>query len=115
MVTEGLKKEFRKLGVGLIELVAGAEALVKELSTPPGGAVEILYGDGFPAPPGAPQTRDALLQMVASVEEFPCLTSHQVGGRPVVPVALQMEWFAQAATQQQVGSRFRGLRKLQIV
>lgn len=55
MVTEGLKKEFQRLGVGLIDLDAGAEAMVKELSAATGGAVEILYGRlsgparGFPA------------------------------------------------------------------
>ena len=115
MVTEGLKKEFQRLGVGLIELEAGAEAMVRELSAAPGGAVEILYGDGFPAPPGSDKPSGGLLQVVASVEEFPCLESHQVGGRPVVPVALQIEWFAQAATAAQVGQRFRGLRQLQIL
>jgi acyl transferase domain-containing protein/NAD(P)-dependent dehydrogenase (short-subunit alcohol dehydrogenase family) len=115
MVTEGLKKEFQRLGVGLIELDAGAEAMVRELSAAPGGAVEILYGDGFPAPPGSDKPGGGLLQVVASVEEFPCLESHQVGGRPVVPVALQIEWFAQAATAAQVGQRFRGLRQLQIL
>ena len=115
MVTEGLKKEFQRLGVGLIELEAGAEAMVRELSASPGGAVEILYGDGFPAPPGSDKPGGGLLQVVASVEEFPCLESHQVGGRPVVPVALQIEWFAQAATAAQVGQRFRGLRQLQIL
>ena len=118
MVTEGLKKEFERLGVGLISLEAGAQALVNELSVAPGGAVEILYGDGFPAPPGLPSgagSSTALLEINASVDEFPCLTSHQVGGRPVVPVALQIEWFAQAALQQQLGSRFRGLQQLQIL
>ena len=115
MVTEGLKKEFQRLGVGLIELEAGAEAMVRELSAAPGGAVEILYGDGFPAPPGSDKPGGGLLQVVASVDEFPCLESHQVGGRPVVPVALQIEWFAQAATAAQVGQRFRGLRQLQIL
>ncbi|MBS2033641.1 SDR family NAD(P)-dependent oxidoreductase [bacterium] len=115
MVTEGLKKEFQRLGVGLIELEAGAEAMVRELSAAPGGAVEILYGDGFPAPPGSDKPGGGLLQVVASVEEFPCLESHRVGGRPVVPVALQIEWFAQAATAAQVGQRFRGLRQLQIL
>ena len=118
MVTEGLKKEFERLGVGLISLEAGAQALVTELSVAPGGAVEILYGDGFPAPPGSTSgasSGTALLDINASVEEFPCLASHQVGGRPVVPVALQIEWFAQAALQQQRGSRFRGLQQLQIL
>jgi len=115
MVTEGLKKEFQRLGVGLIELEAGAEAMVRELSAAPGGAVEILYGDGFPAPPGLDKPSGGLLQVVASVEEYPCLESHRVGGRPVVPVALQIEWFAQAATALQVGARFCGLRQLQIL
>ena len=115
MVTEGLKKEFQRLGVGLIELEAGAEAMVRELSAAPGGSVEILYGDGFPAPPGSDKPAGGLLRVVASVEEYPCLVDHQVGGRPVVPVALQIEWFAQAATVLQVGARFRGLRQLQIL
>jgi NAD(P)-dependent dehydrogenase (short-subunit alcohol dehydrogenase family) len=118
MVTEGLKKEFQRLGVGLIDLQAGADAMVRELSAAPGGAVEILYGDGFPAPPSSgPPTRrpDALLQVEASTAEFPCLDSHQVGGRPVVPVALQIEWFAQAALQRELGTRFRGLKGLKIL
>ena len=125
MVTEGLKKEFQKLGVGLIELQAGAQALVDECCQAPGGAVEVLYGDGFPAPPpqtggsraaaSAPGSSAPLLQLNVSTEELPCLESHQVGGRPVVPVALQLEWFAQAALTRQLGSRFRGLSDLQIM
>ena len=122
MVTEGLKKEFQRLGVGLIPLEAGAQALVRELSTPPGGAVEVLYGDGFPEPPQEkPLAAQAnagdgvvVFETTASVADYPCLESHKLGGRPVVPVALQLEWLAHAALHGKIGPRFVGLEDLQI-
>jgi acyl transferase domain-containing protein/NAD(P)-dependent dehydrogenase (short-subunit alcohol dehydrogenase family) len=123
MVNEGLAREFGRLGIGLIPLDAGAQALVNELSVPPGGPVEILYGEGFPPAPGdveVPEVaavRDSkpLFETTASVESMPLLSSHLVGGRPIVPVALMVEWFAHAALHGTIGPRFVGFDNLKIL
>ena len=119
MVTEGLKKEFERIGVGLIELDAGARAMVDELCNPPGGPVEILYGEGFPEPPKGVKPvstgKQPVFETPLTVEELPALTSHVVGGRPVLPVALMLEWFGHAGLHQSLGARFAGLEGLQVL
>jgi hypothetical protein len=114
MVTEGLKKEFTRLGVGLISLDAGAQALVNDMCAAPGGAVEVLYGDGFPAPPQKAAAEKVAFETTVSVSEYPVLESHQVGGRPVVPVAMMVEWLGHAALHGKIGPRFTGLKDLQV-
>jgi hypothetical protein len=84
--------------------------------------VEILYGDGFPEPaqekPVAAHANagdgQVVFETTASLADYPCLESHVVGGRPVVPVALQLEWLAHAALHGKIGPRFVGLEDLQI-
>ncbi len=42
MVTPALKKLFAAEGVEIIDLAAGADYLLRELATPPGGPVELV-------------------------------------------------------------------------
>jgi acyl transferase domain-containing protein len=110
MVNDGLRREFARLGVGLIPLVAGARALVDEITgAGQGHEVEVLIGDGFPEPahPG--------LSLRVSLERYPFLDSHRLAGRPVVPVALLVEWMAHAALHAQPGMRFVGIDDLAIL
>ncbi|MBI3925166.1 MAG: polyketide synthase dehydratase domain-containing protein, partial [Armatimonadetes bacterium] len=124
MVTPALRKEFERLGVGLIPLLAGAECMVAELGSGSLDEVEVLIGDGFPEP-AAPANNGRAQGTSASVngrppltltvskrisrEELSCLGSHIIGGRPVLPMALMLEWFGQAALQSQLGMKLRGL------
>ncbi|MGE0490702.1 MAG: SDR family NAD(P)-dependent oxidoreductase [Vulcanimicrobiota bacterium] len=122
MVTPGLKKEFERLGVGLIPLDGGAQALVKELSHPAKDEIEVLIGDGFPEPERpAPRltatasTLSPVLERKLSTENFPFLESHVIGGRPVLPVAVILEWFAHAALHGNIGLRFFGIEDLRVL
>lgn len=50
-----------------------------------------------------------------SVERFPFLTSHVIGGRPVLPVAVMLEWLAQAAGDAHSGMAFFGIDNLRVL
>ena len=99
MVTPALKKRFEALGVALIPLEVGAQMLVSELLSSNQQQVEIVLG-------GEPKAEALLSDGAAQSTTFdvlvkrsthPYLDSHQVKGVPVLPVALVLEWFAQAA------------------
>ncbi|MEW6277794.1 MAG: SDR family NAD(P)-dependent oxidoreductase, partial [Candidatus Eremiobacterota bacterium] len=111
MVNAGLAREFARLGVGLIGLEQGAEALLAEL-TAPRDEVELLLGSGLPAPPEPRQT--PVLELMLSVGDFPFLESHVLSGRPVLPVAMMLEWFAHAALHAHPGLRFVGVEDLAV-
>ena len=49
------------------------------------------------------------------VDEYPVLTSHVIDGRPVLPVALMVEWFAHAAMVQNPGLVFHGCDDLRVL
>ncbi|MCE7871509.1 SDR family NAD(P)-dependent oxidoreductase [bacterium CPR1] len=113
MVHDGLAREFTRLGVGLINLEQGAQALVEEL-TASREEVEILLGSGLPAPaPQAPRA-ESVLQLKLSVGDYPFLASHVLGGRPVLPLAMMMEWFGHAALHANPGLRFAGLEEVAV-
>ena len=91
MVTPALEKQFAAMGVALIPLEDGASRFVAELgcASPP----EVVIGADLPGPalPGGE------VQRRASARLTPFLRDHTVATSPGVPVALAMEWFAQAA------------------
>ncbi len=97
MVTPALEAHFASLGVPLIPLDAGANALVAEAAdgspvtevvlgaAPTLGAIA-LHGD-----------RALAVGVHANRDSHSYLASHCIAGVPVVPVALVVEWFARAA------------------
>ena len=121
MVTPALAREFERIGVGLIPLEAGAQAVVDEFSHHGSVQAEVLFGDGFPEPPrGVKATQQSepsgelLLQKTLSVDSLPFLDSHQIGGKPVLPMAFMQEWFVQGALQTGAGLRLREVRDLKV-
>lgn len=151
MVTDALRREFARIGVGLIPLQAGAQALVRELAHPEPD-VEVLIGNGLPVssaqqpcrsnvaacdndcqtldprprspeplttattPTGVTSTPSVadVLEIPLSLDRCPFLASHRLGGRPVVPMALMVEWMGHAALHQNPGLRFVGIDGLVI-
>ena len=93
MVTPALKAEFQKEGVALLPLLDGARAFCAELGEAPGSPVEVVVGAGFGDEPAAAWA-------VASVHQldpaWPVLAAHRLAGRPVLPLAMTLELFAQA-------------------
>ena len=71
MVTPSLAREFERLGVGLIPLEAGAQAMRDELCVPPGREVEVVIGNGFDAtqPDERPQAAPPVEQHGAAANE----------------------------------------------
>jgi NAD(P)-dependent dehydrogenase (short-subunit alcohol dehydrogenase family)/acyl carrier protein len=101
MVTPALEAAFTAEGVGLIPLETGAKLFVDELRGDAGGAVEVVIGAGF----GDSEEAGWSLSRAVRVERsWPVLADHRLSGREVLPLALTIEWFAQAARQVADGS-----------
>jgi NAD(P)-dependent dehydrogenase (short-subunit alcohol dehydrogenase family)/acyl carrier protein len=125
MVTPALEQEFRRIGVGLIPLEAGALALVEELSSANAGEAEVLIGDGFPAAPTpkpAPAKRietvdDAspAFERRLDVKSHAFLRSHVIGGRPVLPAAIMLEWLGHAALHENPGLQLAGFDDFRVL
>jgi len=122
MVTEGLRKIFEREGVGLIEPDAGADFFVRDVLGPTGEAVEVLavadtqhatrytQAPAIHSQPGAlssPSFHPAFDRDV-SVRALPCLVSHVMNGRAVLPAALIIEWLAHGALHGNPGLAFHG-------
>jgi acyl transferase domain-containing protein len=124
MVTPGLKKLFASEGVGLIPLADGADFLVNEFRSEAGDAeVVVLVTDSStvpeePAPPEHPKLSERLpvaFERALEIADHPVLESHVLNGRPVLPVALMVEWLAHAALHQNPGLLFHGIDGLRVL
>lgn len=122
MVGEGLKKLFQKEGVGLIPLDQGAALLACELaSSNPAVEVSVLAkGSSFPREENssklktevsAPVTFERRLELL----EHPFLEHHVIDGRPVLPMAIMLEWLAHAALHENPGYQFHGCEDFRIL
>ena len=114
MVTEGLRKIFEREGVGLIEPDAGADFFVRDVLAPTGEAVEVLALAQAasavvpPAPQVASPSFHPAFDRDVSVRALPCLVSHVMNGRAVLPAALIIEWLAHGAMHGNPGLAFHG-------
>jgi acyl carrier protein len=107
MVTPGLAKHFAAMGVDLIPLDAGADALVRELTSP--GATEVVMGGLLPGAEDGP-----ILRRVHA-RDYPFLRDHTVAEAPVLPVVLAIEWFASLAREARPGAEVVGIRDLKVL
>ena len=140
MVSDGLRKIFASEGVGLIERGAGAEFFVREICGPNEGFVEVLAlapaaaseGSAGLQPAftvanpqsrlevGAPAEEPAANWSVAfereiSVAALPCLASHVMNGRSVLPAALMIELLAHGAVHGNPGLVFHGFEDFKVL
>ena len=130
MVTPQLKRLFDQEGVGLIGLEAGAEYLVQELRETADPAVEVVVlaaGTRAPMRPEPPVPEPAhpapaparglapTFDRVLDVAEYPVLESHVLDGRPVLPLALILEWLAHGALHENAGLTFHGCDDLRVL
>jgi hypothetical protein len=130
MVSAGLRKLFESEGVGLIEPEAGAEFFVREICSPMGQSVEVLAlalsashgrnghsnGNGIHQTPILdPAGLSSAFEREVSVEALPCLESHVLNGRAVLPAALMIEWLAQGAVHGNPGMAFHGLEHFRVL
>ena len=130
MVDASLAKEFERLGVDLIPLDAGSQAMLDELRETDRSVVEVIIGGAFPEATvpkpqaeserktkSSPRSDDytVVFQRTLDVENHPFLKSHVIGGNPVLPVAVIMEWLAQGALHNNPGLLLRGLDDIRVL
>jgi hypothetical protein len=119
----GLKKLFASEGVGLIQPEAGASYLADELRASSDAVEVVLLAGGAPLPaepvaPSAPALPPALptaFERVLDLASYPVLRSHVFDGRPVLPMALILEWLAHAGLHQNPGLVFHGCDDLRVL
>jgi len=122
MVTPALKKVFAAEGVAVIDLKAGADYLIEEIATPPGGPVElvVLGGREEAASESPAQAHDNIyiskaFDLEVSIEQYPFLKSHVIDGKAVLPMAVIIEWMAHGAIHNNPGLRFHGFNDLRVL
>jgi NAD(P)-dependent dehydrogenase (short-subunit alcohol dehydrogenase family) len=122
MVGEGLKKLFLKEGIGLIPLKEGAALLACELlATNSSVEVSVLAkGSSIPreeVPAKVKSEVPALLTFERRLDllEHPFLEHHVIDGRPVLPMAIMLEWLAHAALHENPGYQFHGCDDFRIL
>ncbi len=119
MVTPALRKEFARIGVGLVPLEEGAKRLLDELASD-AGDVEVTLGCTLPAPGDrAPSATPAALTPAFSrsldIDRHPFLHSHVIGGYPVLPVAVILEWLGHAALHDNPGLLLSGFEEFRVL
>jgi NAD(P)-dependent dehydrogenase (short-subunit alcohol dehydrogenase family)/acyl carrier protein len=127
MVTPSLRPLFEAEGIALIPTAEGAGYLVEELRSTGEKPVEIvILGGGGPDPafvrPSAPVVEAEQTSGMALVFErlldaatTPILRSHVIDGRPVLPMALILEWLAQGAMSRNPGMACCGIDDLRLL
>ncbi len=122
MVTPALKKVFSQEGIDVIDLNAGAEYLIHELSTPVGGPVELVISGGDVEAETDEITEphqnicvSKAFDLELDVAQFPFLKSHVMDGKAVLPMAVIIEWLAHGAIHNNPGLKFQGFNDLRIL
>ncbi|HUP23082.1 MAG TPA: SDR family NAD(P)-dependent oxidoreductase [Thermoanaerobaculia bacterium] len=122
MVTPQLRARFETLGVPLIPLPLGARMLLAELADTASSTVEVVLG-GDPkrqvlgSTPSETLTALRTLRMEVAVgpDSHGFLGDHAIGGTPVVPLALALEWLVRAARAAVPDRVVAGLRDIEVV
>ncbi|MCG6908763.1 MAG: SDR family NAD(P)-dependent oxidoreductase [Deltaproteobacteria bacterium] len=133
MVTPALRTAFKKQHVGLIPLKEGARSLVAAMGRSGNDPVEIVIGsslpsrsidvdaataEGTPAGKAVPEDEPPMtlsFKKEIDTHDYPILTSHVIGGNPVVPFSLITEWFGHGALHENPGLVLHGLDDMRIL
>lgn len=81
-------------------------------STPP---APVAPAPAVATGPALPPALPLAFERVLEVEDFPILAAHVLDGRPVLPLALILEWLAHAALVQNPGYVFHGCDELRVL
>ncbi len=121
MVDAGLKRHFEGQGVRLLEPLAGASAMVQTMADGCNGAVEMVVGSALiedPACDPSEMPTDGFQLAFAheiDLDSHPVLADHVLGGRPVVPLALMMEWLGHTALHANPGLNLVAMEELRLL
>jgi NAD(P)-dependent dehydrogenase (short-subunit alcohol dehydrogenase family) len=120
MVSEALKREFQRRGIGLIPLKSGSRCMLEEMAVSTAAPIEVVYGSSIPAAdrqeaPVPPQrVLSQLMSQMVNVDRYPVLASHIIGGKPVVPFALITEWLGHSALHRNPGLVLHSLEDIRL-
>ena len=98
MVRPELEEHFRGQGVSLIPLEAGGQAFLAELESSGSDARVIIGASGDSGSITVTAEHRALEVRIG--RSHPYLADHSLGGVPVVPVALALEWMVRAVRRE---------------
>jgi len=115
MVDASLRGVFKKEGVSLIPLEAGANYLARELTSARTAVETVVLGPRSRAPLVTPSELPLVVEHEIDTEKHAFLTSHVIDGRAVLPLAMTQEWLAHAAAQANPGLPFLGVDGLQVM
>lgn len=111
MVRGGLKDRFLAEGIGLIPLEGGAELLCQEMLAAEFRPTELVVLASTPE--SSSHLSEA--EITISVTATPLLNDHRLSGRPVVPLAVALEWLAAEAQRRFPDWRVSGFRDVQVL
>lgn len=124
MVTPALKRIFEREGVGVIDLIAGADYLMQEIAHK--GPVEVVVLASTKEQDSTKNsTRNTSEEIPAvnlqvaferslNISDHVFLQSHVINGHAVLPVAIMAEWFANGAMHDNPGLEFHGIKQLRV-
>jgi acyl transferase domain-containing protein len=116
MVTPALEARFTQMGVKLIPIAEGARRFVDELAGSPDEVETVVGGAVSEGPLGAgPGGGGTRVELTVSRASMPVLDHHRVAGRPVVPVAMAIEWMARAARAARPEATSLALRDVRVL
>ena len=116
MVDASLKRQFKKRGIEMIPLAAGAGQLIHELGNKETDGPEIVIGGHLAETKKAtPSRMSRAMDLVFGMASLPVLESHRIAGEPVVPFALLMESHAHAAEKSNPGLVVAGIDDMRLL
>ncbi|MDJ0817288.1 MAG: SDR family NAD(P)-dependent oxidoreductase [Desulfobacterales bacterium] len=134
MVTAPLKREFERKGIFLMPIDTGAKAMLREMTDQRTGPIEVVIGAELPTTTAARKenlpTRPELVKPASvphksqlslafereiDIQRYPILQSHVIDGKPVVPLALMIEWLVHGALHENPGLILLGLDDVRVM
>jgi NAD(P)-dependent dehydrogenase (short-subunit alcohol dehydrogenase family) len=133
MVTSALKREFKRNGIAVIPTEDGVRCMLHEMVANKDEPVEVVINAKMTGPNPNIRTdlqRPALVEASSvnpnrqlslcferqiDLRRYPILESHIIDGKPVVPLALIIEWFAHGALHENPGLVLQGLDDIRIL
>ncbi|MFQ5485636.1 MAG: SDR family NAD(P)-dependent oxidoreductase, partial [Desulfobacterales bacterium] len=118
MVTPDLKREFARKKIGVIPVETGAEFMLREMIKDGENHSEIVAGvlisSDVKTDKNKKETFSLSFKHEIDIDRYPILSSHIIGGKPVVPFALITEWIGHGALHENPGLFLFGIDNMQL-
>ncbi|MFO7667672.1 MAG: SDR family NAD(P)-dependent oxidoreductase, partial [Desulfobacterales bacterium] len=112
MVSETLKREFKRNNIDLIPVHKGAECMLLEMMGDKNNPVEVVIGSNIIS---KEENQALSFKREIDVKTYPVLGSHIIDGKPVVPFALMTEWLGHGALHLNPGLFLHGLDDIRLL